>query len=142
VAQRAIEILSTEECWELLRGDEVGRLVYTDALGPVAVPVNYAIVPGGIAFRVEGGVKRQAISQPGLAFEVDHLDHEQRSGWSVIARGPGRELGIEEAAGMVSAMTPGPPSPWAGGVHNVWLLIEPVTLTGRWLRDEATPLVF
>jgi nitroimidazol reductase NimA-like FMN-containing flavoprotein (pyridoxamine 5'-phosphate oxidase superfamily) len=142
MAQRLLEELPVDECWNLLRQERVGRVVFQDEGGPIAVPVNYAVLDDAIAFRVAGGTKRHAMSQPRLGFEVDHIDYDERSGWSVIARGPGREVSIDEAAGLVKELRPAPPVPWVDGVHNVWLLIEPDTVTGRRLGDEASPLFF
>jgi nitroimidazol reductase NimA-like FMN-containing flavoprotein (pyridoxamine 5'-phosphate oxidase superfamily) len=142
MAQRLLEEIPVDECWNLLRQERVGRVVFLDEGGPVAVPVNYAVLGDAIAFRAAGGTKRQAMSQPRLGFEVDHIDNDTQSGWSVIARGTGREVSIDEAAEMVKNMEPAPPVPWIDGVHNVWLLIQPDTITGRRLGDEASPLFF
>jgi nitroimidazol reductase NimA-like FMN-containing flavoprotein (pyridoxamine 5'-phosphate oxidase superfamily) len=43
IAQRELEDLSSDECYRLLATANVGRLVYQDELGPLAVPVNYAM---------------------------------------------------------------------------------------------------
>jgi nitroimidazol reductase NimA-like FMN-containing flavoprotein (pyridoxamine 5'-phosphate oxidase superfamily) len=142
MAQRLLEEVPTDECWQLLHQARVGRIVYQDEGGPIAVPVNYAVLGDCIAFRVEGGTKRRAMSQPRLGFEVDHIDDDNRSGWSVIARGTGREVSIDEAAQLVKDMKPAPPVPWVDGLHNVWLLIKPDTITGRRLGDAASPLFF
>ena len=84
MTQRELEELSRQECFELLRQEKVGRLVYIDDLGPIAEPVNYAVAGETIVLRVEGGDKRQAAAQGVLAFEVDRLDPDHKSGWSVI----------------------------------------------------------
>jgi Pyridoxamine 5'-phosphate oxidase len=71
MTQRELEDLPPDECFRLLGAAHVGRLVYQDDLGPLAVPVNYAMAGHEIVFRVEGGAKRAAMQQPMLAFEVD-----------------------------------------------------------------------
>ncbi|HME77643.1 MAG TPA: pyridoxamine 5'-phosphate oxidase family protein, partial [Mycobacterium sp.] len=43
MTQRELEDLSPDECFRLLATARVGRLVYQDDLGPLAVPVNYAM---------------------------------------------------------------------------------------------------
>lgn len=53
--QRELEDLSPDECFRLLAAAHVGRLVYQDDLGPLAVPVNYAMDGQDIVFRIEGG---------------------------------------------------------------------------------------
>lgn len=131
MTQRKLQELSAEECLGLLATASVGRLVYIDDLGPVAVPVNYALAGDNVVIRVEGGTKRLAMQQATLAFEVDRIDEEERSGWSVVVRGPGHEVAAEHLAGLIRAMDGHFPAPWAFGVHNVWLEIEPRVLTGR-----------
>jgi nitroimidazol reductase NimA-like FMN-containing flavoprotein (pyridoxamine 5'-phosphate oxidase superfamily) len=131
MAQRELEKLSSAECLALLSRGHVGRLVYQDDLGPVAVPVNYAMAGSDIVVRVEGGVKRAAIHQPSLAFEVDHYDDDEQSGWSVIVRGVGQEVEMDRVPELIRRMEGHPPTPWAFGVHNVWLQLTPGIMTGR-----------
>ncbi len=51
----ALEVLSPDECFDLLAAARVGRLMYHDDLSPLAVPVNFALAGHNIVFRVEGG---------------------------------------------------------------------------------------
>lgn len=140
MTQRDITPLSPEECLTLLSEKQVGRFLYTDELGPAAVPVNYALAGNEIIFRIEGGQKHTAIGQPTLGFEVDHIDSDSRSGWSVLARGTGREIELERVAEVLHRISGPPPAPWAVGIHNVWLGITLQTVTGRRLgsfRDTS-----
>ena len=142
MTQRDLEELPTEECFELLATARVGRFVYTDEFGPLAVPVNYAMAGHDIVFRVEGGAKRAAMQQPMLAFEVDRVDDDWRSGWSVLVRGVGSEVEMERVPALLRAMEGQFPAPWAAGIHNVWLRIVPQTVTGRRLGETRTSLAF
>lgn len=142
MTQRELEHLSVEECEELLGQGRVGRLVYQDDLGPVAVPVNYAMAGRDILVRVEGGTKRAAVEQPLLAFEVDHIDDDEHAGWSVIVRGAAAEVPLESVADLFRSEGARSPAPWAMGVHNVWLRITPTVVTGRRLGRLGVPLVF
>src|ERR1022692_3359287 len=116
MAQRVLEELSPHECYALLGQARVGRLVYEDELGPVAVPVNYAMAGTDIVVRVEGGTKRLAMEQPTVAFEVDHVDEDERSGWSVIARGSGTEVEIRDVPALLRRIDGDPHVPWAVGI--------------------------
>ena len=141
MAQRVLETLSIEQCYELLAGGRVGRLVYQDDLGPLAVPINYAMNGRDVVFRVGGGAKRAATQQPLLAFEVDDVDAEEHSGWSVIVRGPGTEIELDHVPALLREMHGTFPTPWAQGVHNVWIRIVPETITGRRLGPtRSTPI--
>jgi uncharacterized protein len=145
VSQKELEKLSRRECLELLRQQSVGRLVYHDGTGPVAEPVNYAVAGDTIIFRVEGGSKRQAMSQAVVAFEVDHIDGDHKAGWSVLARGVGQEVPVDEVTALLHELRQegvDPPVPWASGIHNIWLRITVSTLSGRRLGRESSPLVF
>ncbi len=142
MTQRELQDLPPDECFALLGTAKVGRLVYQDGLGPVAIPVNYAMAGTDIVIRIEGGTKRAALRQPMLGFEVDHIDDRDRSGWSVVARGSGREVPPERVSSVLGRIAGGPPVPWAVGIHNVWMQITPESVTGRRLGAErVAPLI-
>lgn len=141
MAQRALNVLTTDECLALLRKSRVGRLVYLDDLGPVAVPVNFALIDGDVVFRVSGGTNQAAMNQPSVAFEVDHIQDDERSGWSVIVRGKGQEVPLHEVPQLLRDSAGNFPAPWANGVHNVWLRITPEKVTGRRLGEETYALL-
>ena len=142
MTQRDLVPLPSDECFALLGQASIGRLVYQDHEGPVAVPVNYALAGTDIVIRVEGGVKRAAMSQPTLAFEVDRIEEDERSGWSVIVRGAGKEVDLEAVPDLLRQMQGHPPLPWAHGVHNVWLRITPGRVTGRRLGASRSGALF
>jgi uncharacterized protein len=145
VSQKELEKLSRQECLELLGQQSVGRLIYFDEIGPIAEPVNYAMAGDAIVVRIDGGSKRQAVTQPVLAFEVDHIDPNHKAGWSVIARGAGQEVPLDDVAALLHQLRQArvdPPRPWASGIHNIWLRIRIHTLSGRRLGRESPPLVF
>ena len=135
--QRQLEGLPPDECFRLLAAADVGRLVYQDDLGPLAVPVNYAMAGHDIVFRVERGAKQTAARQQQmLAFEVDHVDEDRHSGWSVLVRGVADEVDGERLPALLQTMEGHVPMPWAVGVRNVWLQLVPRTVTGRRLGAE------
>lgn len=140
MSQRQVERLSEGECLALLGRSEVGRLVYHDGVGPAALPVNFAMVGGDILIRVSGGAMRQAVSQPTLGFEVDELVPDQRSAWSVLVRGGAEEVPQEQLPHLFRDEGAGSPSPWALGVHNVWIRLRPRVVTGRRLGAVGVPL--
>lgn len=129
--RRALEDLSRDECFELLGKATVGRLVYSDELGPAAVPVNYAIAGQNIVFRSADGSKMHGSRNGGVAFEVDHIDYASRSGWSVLVRGTSEEVEMERVPELLRQIDGDVPLPWKTGVHRIWVVITPVTVTGR-----------
>lgn len=134
MTQKKIEELSIEACLELLAQQEVGRLAFVDDEGPAAVPVNYGLAGGEVVFRIEQGSHLRAVLQPKVAFEVDHVEPEGATGWSVLVRGSAREVEIEQVPDLLKLMGGHPPRPWAEGVHNVWVVITPEKVTGRRLE--------
>jgi uncharacterized protein len=141
MAQRDLIELSADECVARLLTAKVGRLVYVDDDGPAAVPVNYALWGDEIVLRVEGGTKQAAMAQEQLGFEVDHIDEDEKSGWSVLIRSTGQEVAIEAIAESMRHKSGPPPLPWAIGIHNVWLRLTPNKITGRRLGDPQTAVV-
>ena len=141
MTQRHMYELSSSECQELLESTRIGRLVYADERGPIAVPVNYGMEGSNIVMRVGGGAKVAAMAQQTLAFEIDSIANEEHAGWSVIVRGSGQELDLEDVPEILHHMEGHFPRPWAAGLHNIWLRITPDTVTGRRLGeiDEAAP---
>jgi hypothetical protein len=142
MTQRELQELSPELCAELLRTARVGRLVYVEDECPVAVPVNYAMSGNDIVIRVEGGAKQAAVAQPMLAFEVDSINEDERSGWSVLARGTAREVATDYVPDLLREIEGQPPLPWATGIHNVWLALTPQALTGKRLGAEHSANAF
>lgn len=130
MSQRHLEHLNVADCFELLATRDVGRLVYVDEKGPAAVPVNYALDQHRLVFRVEEPTKRFTPAQP-VAFEVDRIDDADHAGWSVLARGHARELPIEEVVEVLERIRTRFPRPWAEGVHNHWIALDPTEVTGR-----------
>jgi nitroimidazol reductase NimA-like FMN-containing flavoprotein (pyridoxamine 5'-phosphate oxidase superfamily) len=141
MAPRELKEMSPEECLALLHRAQVGRLVYQDDVGPIAVPVNYTMAGEDIVVRVAGGSKRAAMRQPTMAFEVDDIDEDGRTGWSVIARGVGQEVEMERVPALLRGME-GHTTPWVFGDHNVWLKITPLIVTGRRLGAPCMAATF
>lgn len=129
------EPLSPAQCRGYLGARGVGRLVFTEPRGPVAVPVNYAILHDDIVVRTSGRTSLAArAGHSRVSFEVDHLDEALAEGWSVLVSGQAhvvttpaeletvRSLGIE---------------PWAGGERDIYLRVVITDVTGRRIRASA-----
>ncbi|MGX7680578.1 pyridoxamine 5'-phosphate oxidase family protein [Jatrophihabitans sp. DSM 45814] len=142
MSQRILEQLSPDECFGLVASTHVGRLVYIDELGPVALPFNYAAVGREIIFRVEASTMNHVMSQAALAFEVDHVDEEHGTGWSVLLRGSAAEVPIERVSELLHRAHGEVPKPWAAGIHNTWIRLSPETVTGRRLGEKHDDLSY
>lgn len=96
-----ITAMSTEECWELLGRQELGRLAYHLLEEVHIVPVNYAVDHDPVAdrrsllFRTAEGSKLIGVIMNGdVAFEADELEEDAAA--SVVVRGRARVLDEHE----------------------------------------------
>jgi nitroimidazol reductase NimA-like FMN-containing flavoprotein (pyridoxamine 5'-phosphate oxidase superfamily) len=121
--------LGLEECLHRLHTHGVGRLAVTTAEGPTVLPVNYSVIDGAIVFRTATGSTAEAAIGKQVAFEVDHIDGALGRGWSVLVRG--RARGVTEPQAVRRLAEGAYSEPWAGGEREVWVCIEPDTVSGR-----------
>ena len=128
--------LSLEECWDLLRADEFGRLAFRMADEVHLVPINYAVDGDTILFRTAEGNKLLGVTMhPQVVFEIDAYDDERAH--SVIVRGLARRLEEDEEHRAEEI----PLRPWVSTPKYNVVEIRPTEITGRsfqlsrpWLR--------
>jgi nitroimidazol reductase NimA-like FMN-containing flavoprotein (pyridoxamine 5'-phosphate oxidase superfamily) len=115
------------ECLDLLAAHQVGRVAYCDALGPVVLPVNYALDQSTILIQISphstlAGHLRDAPA----SFQVDEFDEYTETGWSVLVRG--------QASYVEHADLPADedrPHAWAEGQRTLHIRIIPDDISGR-----------
>ena len=114
------------ESLELLGRETVGRLCIIEHGYPLAFPVNYRVMSS-----VEGSrIVFRTVPQAALAryeglssLEVDHVDHDRRSAWSVIVRGTlSRVLGQHELPDTYPLVTEG---------RDQWMVLHSSAISGR-----------
>jgi len=133
----SLEELSIDECLTLLRAHNVGRIAVIAAGLPLALPVNYRVVDDGgqpsllIVRTREGNVIDRAMD---ACLEIDGVDPVHLTGWSVIARGPLRHLGLREGTRGGDDVDP---YPWVLD-RGSWLALDPAEISGRRLRQPQT----
>jgi hypothetical protein len=109
--EKAVEsrALERDECLRLISKGVVGRVVFTDAALPAVQPVRYLLDSERIIFRPITGSKL-AVAQPAVvAFQVDEIDPQTGTGWSVVAVGQAYELTKRDRAELGE----GQPAAWA-----------------------------
>ena len=117
-------------CERLLSEHTVGRVAWNAPDGPELVPINYAYYNKTIVFRtVPDGVLSQLARRTNVAFEIDGLDEEARTGWSVVVRGVAER--VMQDFDLVELWTKAGPVPWAAGNRPLHIAISPRTITGR-----------
>jgi nitroimidazol reductase NimA-like FMN-containing flavoprotein (pyridoxamine 5'-phosphate oxidase superfamily) len=130
--------MDREECLGLLRQGRVGRLAVVIAGAPHVLPLNYAAdEQGTIVFRTAELSSATQASLPRVAFEVDDIDAECRTGWSVVVHGQGRDItdGIDVRSERLRRL---PVFPWAPGERDQWFMINADEITGRRIVQRAS----
>lgn len=125
-----VTILPERECWDLLAGVALGRIVTSVDGQPEIFPVNYVVQRRTVLFRTAEGTKLvSAAINNRVLFEVD--DHNVAEGWSVIVKGRARSLRtheeIDEAerAQLLS---------WTASEKTHYVRVVPEMVTGRRFR--------
>lgn len=123
-----IEALSLQECLHLLGTRSVGRVAYTERALPSIRPVNYALVGRHIVLRTRVDGLAARLDGQVVAFEVDDVDPELRTGWSVVATGSARVLRDPDELDRANEV---PLAAWAGAEHATVVWITVGDLQGR-----------
>ncbi|WP_066640204.1 pyridoxamine 5'-phosphate oxidase family protein [Serinicoccus hydrothermalis] len=120
--------LSEQECWSLLADQELGRLAYhlTDEVH--ITPVNYAVDHGRLIFRTaEGSKLLGVVMDSDVAFEIDQVDDDAETAWSVVARGTAELLEGPEAREVANLRL----RPWIGDEKVNVVAITVTEVSGR-----------
>jgi nitroimidazol reductase NimA-like FMN-containing flavoprotein (pyridoxamine 5'-phosphate oxidase superfamily) len=124
-----VGILEANQCWELLRSSEVGRLAVSIGNHPDIFPVNFVVEHGNVVFRTAEGTKlAAAVLGTAVAFEVDGYDADAGEAWSVVIKG--RAVEIERMQDVFDALDL-PLFPWHAAPKHRFVRIEPDDVSGR-----------
>lgn len=130
-----LEILTEQECRELLGQVPLGRIVFTDRALPAIQPVNFLLSQGDVIIRTNPGSKLAAAARNAVvAFEVDEFDTDARGGWSVVVIGHAR---VVSENGALSRLRSLPLHSWAPGERDHYIAITPELISGRRLPAPA-----
>jgi nitroimidazol reductase NimA-like FMN-containing flavoprotein (pyridoxamine 5'-phosphate oxidase superfamily) len=124
-----LEQLSRSACLALLEECEVGRVGVVVDGGPEIYPVNFIVEGDRILFRTAGGGKLRGMEQsPAVCFEVDGIDPDRRTGWSVLVKGRAEVITDAPTARQLAESRL---RYWAPGQKARWICIQPHAITGR-----------
>src|SRR5215475_16053047 len=123
----AVTILPQTECWDLLSGGALGRLVTSVDGQPEIFPINFVVQHRTVLFRTAEGTKLvSAAINDQVLFEAD--DHGVTEGWSVIVKGQARILHTDEE---INEAERAQLLPWTATVKQHYVRIRPLSVTGR-----------
>lgn len=118
--------LSGDECRQLVRARAVGRVAWVSGASVQVLPVSYTVTTERIAFATNpDSVMSDFLEPVDVAFEIDDVEEDTATGWSVIVRGRARGYldGVPDDVDL--------PRPWVPGQHRLTVVIEPKSYTGR-----------
>lgn len=128
--------LSRTECLALLASSSVGRVAFCGSAGPQLYLVSFVLDGSDLVFRTAAySTLGRDVRGQRVAFEVDDLDTDHRSGWSVLVTG--RAEAIDDPEEVARVQLSGDPQPWAEGTRRLYVRVTPWQLTGR--RSDSRP---
>jgi nitroimidazol reductase NimA-like FMN-containing flavoprotein (pyridoxamine 5'-phosphate oxidase superfamily) len=135
--RNGLEVLRREESLALLATAVLGRIAVSSGALPTVLPVNFRFDGRCILFRTGVGTKLDAATDRAVvAFEVDEIDAEAETGWSVVVTGVAREVtdpgDLADAARL-------PLVRWAGGDDDRVVAIRPDLVSGRRIVPRPWP---
>jgi nitroimidazol reductase NimA-like FMN-containing flavoprotein (pyridoxamine 5'-phosphate oxidase superfamily) len=125
-----LEVLSDDQCRELLASRDIGRIAFLIGDEPEIFPVNYATDGSVVVFRTASGTKLHEVVMRRVAFEVDSWDPDTRIGWSVVVKGVAQEV-TTAIDPFAAALRQRPVYPLAPGEREQWIAVYPSEISGR-----------
>lgn len=124
--EEVVTELSQDECWQMLREEEFGRLAFRLVDEVYITPINYAVDHDTLLFRSAEGNKLLSVAMGSqVAFEIDRYDEDHAR--SVVVRGSARILPEDEEHRAENV----PLRPWVGTLKYNVVEITPRAITGR-----------
>lgn len=116
--------LDATECRLLLATRNFGRVGWNSPSGVQILPVSYGLVDDLIVFRTAAGSPlAQLVHAVEVSFQVDDLDAETETGWSVLVHGM--------SGAPVATLPQEMPDPWAPGDRPIVIGVLPDHYAGR-----------
>jgi nitroimidazol reductase NimA-like FMN-containing flavoprotein (pyridoxamine 5'-phosphate oxidase superfamily) len=130
--------LSRHECLDLLSDGHFGRLAVSRPEGaPIIRPLNYVFDrrSQSVVFCTTRGTKLHGLlTAKEAAFEVDQIDPDERSGWSVVIIGFAEEVTSPSEIRRLDKLGL---DVWAPGPRSHWVRIRARTVSGRRIAAVA-----
>lgn len=133
-----MDVLTDQQCWELLGGNQIGRLAVVVAGRPDIFPVNYLVHEGEIYFKTAEGSKLASVmAHREVAFEIDGYHESTNEAWSVVCVGMARVLSHDDEVDAAEKL---PILPWNLAPKHRFVAIEVTELSGRrFVAEGRTP---
>jgi uncharacterized protein len=132
--RNGLEVLDRAVCLHLLANSSFGRVGVSAQALPAVLPVTYKLVDEDIVFTTASGAKLQAATDHAvIAFEVDHFDPLDHTGWSVLVTGVARPVtDAEQSERLRQAGVPR----WLAGDDTRFVILGTDRISGRRLGAD------
>jgi uncharacterized protein len=127
---RTLGVLSEDECKHLLETHDLGRFALVVDGSPEIFPVNYAYSDDVVVFRTTEGLKLDRSPLASVAFEIDGVDAEASTAWSVMVQGTAQNI-TRTLDARSRRLRELPVKPAAPGKRADWIGIYVHRLSGR-----------
>lgn len=130
-----VQILTEDECWDVLLSSSLGRLAVSVAGEPELFPVNFVAADRRLLFRTSEGTKLVELTVNNrVAFETDGVGREEA--WSVVVKGT---ASILDKQSDIDAADQLPLHPLIPTLKYIYVEITPLEMTGRRFRLGPEP---
>jgi len=124
-----MDILSEDECWELLSSSELARIAFAGAGDVEIFPVNIVVDDRTVVFCTAEGTKLAASAVfHRVAVEADGVDGNTGLAWSVVVKGDAKVLEDFNEIYQAQAL---PLHPWHPGFKERYVRVKPWEIQGR-----------
>ena len=101
------------------------------------MPLNYLVHAESVVVRTDPRSElRNALRDARVSFEIDGIDQQQRTGWSVLVIGRAQEI-VDPRE--LEELHQTPLLPWAAGDRSEYVRITPELVTGRRISVADLP---
>jgi nitroimidazol reductase NimA-like FMN-containing flavoprotein (pyridoxamine 5'-phosphate oxidase superfamily) len=133
-----LEKLGEAEALALVATVPIGRVAYSRFAMPAVHVVNFALDGRDVIFRTRKGAKfGAAVADTVVAFEVDRIDEQTHSGWTVTLLGRSRLVTAPAEQDRLATLGI---TPWAPGDRDWYVRINTQTVTGRRIRRSTSDI--
>ncbi|BAD60748.1 pyridoxamine 5'-phosphate oxidase family protein [Nocardia farcinica] len=131
---KKLSTISDTECRVLLRSVPVARIAYLEDGVPAIRPINFTVAGDRIVVWTVPGAHGSAVTGQTVAVQVDRIDPDSHSGWTVLITGPATAISdIDELVAAADI----PRRPWVTTPHDQVIGIDIERISG--LRLPPAP---
>jgi nitroimidazol reductase NimA-like FMN-containing flavoprotein (pyridoxamine 5'-phosphate oxidase superfamily) len=132
-SERRFEPIGSQQCLDLIGSHHLGRIAWQAADLPQILPITYAMHQGSVYFRTAPDGLLAELAQPtSVALEVDDLDQQTRTGWSIVLHG--HSSAVRQPDELADLWASDSLVPWASGNRTLFIRIRPDRIEGRVVR--------